>query len=168
MPDNAVCEPDQPTVNEQVEQLTSIFVDFRRVLGVGFKHAHQNGFSMTQFIVLGLVGNAQTAGEPCTISSMAVHLGIDPATVVRTVDSLEKRGLVERRRSREDRRQVFVEFTAEGRSARQQAHQQFVERIHAIFLEMSADGRASLMRGLEEFVRVGLGRHSERGLEKHD
>src|SRR5262252_8222620 len=99
MPDNAVGEPDQATANEQVERLTSIFVDFRRVLGVGFKHAHQNGFSMTQFIVLGLVGNAQTAGESCTISGMAAHLGIDPATVVRTVDSLEKRGLVERRRS---------------------------------------------------------------------
>jgi DNA-binding MarR family transcriptional regulator len=101
-------------------------------------------------------GNAQTAEEPCTISSMATHLGIDPATVVRTVDSLEKRGLVERRRSREDRRQVFVEFTAAGRAARQQAHRQFVERIHAIFLEMSADGQTSLMRGLQEFVQVGL------------
>jgi DNA-binding MarR family transcriptional regulator len=123
---------------------------------------------MTQFIALGLIGNAQTTAEPCTISSMAAHLGIDPATVVRTVDSLEKRGLVERRRSREDRRQVFVEFTAAGCSARLQAHQQFVERIHAIFLEMSADGRTSLTRGLEEFVRVGLGHDSERGLENHD
>jgi hypothetical protein len=64
MSDNAICEPDEPTVNEQVEQLTSIFVDFRRVLGVGFKHAHQNGFGMTQFIILGLIGNAQAAGEP--------------------------------------------------------------------------------------------------------
>jgi hypothetical protein len=33
---------------------------------------------------------------------------------------------------------------------------------------MSADGQTALMRGLEEFVHVGLGRHSERGLEKHD
>jgi DNA-binding MarR family transcriptional regulator len=135
---------------------------------VGFKHAHQNGFSMTQFIVLGMIGNAQTTGESRTISSIAAHLGIDPATVVRTVDSLENRGLVERRRSREDRRQVFVEFTAAGRTARQQAHQQFIDRIQAIFLEMSADGRASLIRGLEEFVDVGLRPQTERGLEKHD
>jgi DNA-binding MarR family transcriptional regulator len=168
MSDNAICEPDEPTVNEQVEQLTSIFVDFRRVLGVGFKHAHQNGFGMTQFIILGLIGNAQAAGEPCTISGMATHLGIDPATVVRTVDSLEKRGLVERRRGREHRRQVFVVFTAAGRSARLQAHQQFVERIHAILMEMSAGGRTSLMRGLEEFVRVGLRPDIERELENHD
>ncbi len=168
MPGSVVSENGQPPINEEAEQFTFLFLDLRRVLGAGFRHAHRQGFSMTQFIVLGLIGNAQTTGESCTISNIAAHLGIDPATVVRTVDSLENRGLVERRRSREDRRQVFVEFTAAGRAARQQAHQQFVERIHTIFLEMSADGQTSLMRGLEEFVQVGLQPHSEREVEKHD
>ena len=149
-------EQKQPTVNEQVEQFTATFSDLRKVLGVGFKHAHQHGLSTTQFIVLGLIGKAQTTGAPCTISSIAGNLDIDPATVVRTVDSLEKRGLVERRRSREDRRQVFVEFTDAGRYACQEAHQQFIDRIHAILLAMSEEGRSSLLRGLEEFVQVGL------------
>ena len=149
-------EQKQPTVNEQVEQFTATFSDLRKVLGVGFKHAHQHGFSTTQFIVLGLIGKAQITGEACTISSIAGQLDIDPATVVRTVDSLEKRGLVERRRSREDRRQVFVEFTDAGRAARQEAHQQFIGRIHTILLAMSEEGRSSLLRGLEEFVQVGL------------
>ena len=149
-------EQKQPTVNEQVEQFTATFSDLRKVLGVGFKHAHQHGFSTTQFIVLGLIGKAQITGEACTISSIAGQLDIDSATVVRTVDSLEKRGLVERRRSREDRRQVFVEFTDAGRTARQEAHQQFIGRIHTILLAMSEEGRSSLLRGLEEFVQVGL------------
>jgi DNA-binding MarR family transcriptional regulator len=157
-------EQEQPTVNEQVEQFTATFSDLRKVLGVGFKHAHQHGFSTTQFIVLGLIEKAQITGEACTISSIAGHLDIDPATVVRTVDSLEKRGLVERRRSREDRRQVFVEFTDAGRCARHEAHQQFIDRIHVILLAMSEEGRASLLKGLKEFVEVGLGTqevHSE-------
>jgi DNA-binding MarR family transcriptional regulator len=111
-----------------------------------------------------LIEKAQITGEACTISSIAGHLDIDPATVVRTVDSLEKRGLVERRRSREDRRQVFVEFTDAGRCARHEAHQQFIDRIHVILLAMSEEGRASLLKGLKEFVEVGLGTqevHSE-------
>jgi len=149
-------EQKQPTINEQVERFTAIFQDLRKVLGVGFKHAHQHGLSTTQFIVLGLIGKAQITEEPCTISSIAGDLDIDPATVVRTVDSLEKRGLVERRRSREDRRQVFVEFTDAGCAARQEAHQQFIGRIHTILLAMSEEGRSSLLRGLEEFVQVGL------------
>jgi DNA-binding MarR family transcriptional regulator len=105
-------------------------------------------------MVLGLVEKAQEA-EPCTISSLAGRLGIDPATVVRTVDSLEKRGLVERRRDKHDRRQVFVEFTPAGHAALMEAHQHFITRIRAIFLAMSPEGRASLLDGLEEFVRVG-------------
>ena len=160
-------EQNQPTIDEQVERFTAIFSDLRKVLGVGFKHAHQHGLSTTQFIVLGLIGKAQTTGEPCTISSIAGDLDSDPATVVRTVDSLEKRGLVERRRSREDRRQVFVEFTDAGCSARQEAHQQFIDRMHTILLAMSEEGRSSLLRGLEEFVEVGLSvqeLHSEREL----
>lgn len=146
----------QATVNEQVERFTAIFTDMRKVMGAGFKHAHQHGLSTTQFIVLGLIGKAQATGEPCTISGIAGDLDIDPATVVRTVDSLEKRGLVERRRSREDRRQVFVEFTDAGRAARQESYQQFISRIHTILLAMSEEGRASLLSGLEEFVQVGL------------
>ncbi|HXZ03386.1 MAG TPA: MarR family winged helix-turn-helix transcriptional regulator [Ktedonobacteraceae bacterium] len=146
----------QATINDQVERFTTIFTDLRKVMGAGFKHAHQHGFSTTQFMVLGLVERAQMIGEPCTITSIAGQLGIDPATVVRTVDSLENRGLVERRRSREDRRQVFVEFTDVGRAARQEAHQQFIDRIHTILLAMSEEGRSSLLSGLEEFVQVGL------------
>jgi DNA-binding MarR family transcriptional regulator len=156
MSETVFYEQKQPTINEQVERFTALFTDLRKVMGAGFKHAHQHGLSTTQFIVLGLIGKAQMSGESCTISSIAGDLDIDPATVVRTVDSLEKRGLVERRRSREDRRQVFVEFTDAGCAARQEAHQQFINRMHTILLAMSEEGRASLLSGLEEFVQVGL------------
>ncbi len=156
MTDTIIYDQEQRTINEQVERFTAIFTDLRKVTGAGFKHAHQHGLSTTQFIVLGLIGKAQSTGEACTISSIAGDLDIDPATVVRTVDSLEKRGLVERRRSHEDRRQVFVEFTDAGRAARQESHQQFINRIHTILLAMSEEGRSSLLRGLEEFVQVGL------------
>jgi DNA-binding MarR family transcriptional regulator len=108
-------------------------------------------------MVMGLLERCQTTdGEPCTISGIASRLGIDPTTVVRTVDSLEKRGLVERRRDRQDRRQVFVEFTDAGRTALLETHQQFIARVRAIFLNMSVDGRSSLLSGLEEYVQVGL------------
>ena len=141
-------------IDEQAERFIASFSDLRKVLGAGFKHAHQHGFSTTQFMVLGLLERAQET-DPCTIGSIAGKIGIDPATVVRTVDSLEKRGLVERRRDKRDRRQVFVEFTQAGHAALVEAHQQFITRIRAVFLAMSAEGRASLVNGLEEFVRVG-------------
>ncbi|HZU69863.1 MAG TPA: MarR family winged helix-turn-helix transcriptional regulator [Ktedonobacteraceae bacterium] len=154
MTDTIVTAQKQGVVDEEAERFITSFSDLRKVLGAGFKHAHQHGFSTTQYMVLGLVERAQE-NEPCTIGSIAGKLGIDPATVVRTVDSLEKRGLVERRRDKQDRRQVFVVFTETGRAALIEAHQHFIRRIRAIFLAMSAEGRAALLTGLEEFVRVG-------------
>ena len=149
-------EQKQSLLNEQIERFFVIFSDLRKVMGVGFKHAHQHGFGMSQFMILGLIDKAQINGETCTISSIAGLLGIDPATAVRTVDSLEKRGLVERRRNRQDRRQVFVEFTDAGRAALLETHQQFIARVRAIFLAMTTEGRTSLLSGLEEFIQVGL------------
>src|SRR5260370_8857371 len=122
-------EHDQSTVNEPVERFSATFSDLRKVMGAGFKHAQQHGFGMSQFMILGLIDKAQINGETCTISSIAGLLGIDPATAVRTVDSLEKRGLVERRRNRQDRRQVFLEFTVAGRSSPLESHHQFINRI---------------------------------------
>jgi DNA-binding MarR family transcriptional regulator len=150
-------EQKQLLLNEQIERFLAIFSDLRKVMGAGFKHAHQQGFSTTQFMVMGLLERCQaTEGEPCTISGIASRLGIDPTTVVRTVDSLEKRGLVGRRRDRQDRRQVFVEFTDAGRTALLETHQQFIAQLRAIFLNMSANGRSSLLSGLEELIQVGL------------
>jgi MarR family transcriptional regulator, organic hydroperoxide resistance regulator len=145
----------QVMVDEQAERFIAIFSDLRKVLGAGFKHAHQQGFSTTQFMVLGLVERS-CEGEPYTISSIATKLGLDPATVVRTIDSLEKRGLVERRRDKQDRRKVFILFTGSGRASLIEAHQQFITRIRAVFQSMSAEGRSSLLSGLDEFVQVGL------------
>ena len=147
-------EQPQTTLDIQVERFVATFSDLRRVMGAGFKRAHQQGFSATQFMVLGLIEQSQE-DEPLTISWIAERLGIDPATVVRTVDSLEERGLVHRRRGQQDRRQVFVEFTEAGRQVRQELKQRFKMRIRAIFAAMSDEGRASLLRGLEEFVCVG-------------
>src|SRR5437588_7668187 len=154
MTDTIVTSQKQTIVDEQAARFIASFSDRRKALGAGFKHAHQQGFSTTQFMVLGLLSRCQEIG-PCTIGAIAAKIGIDPATVVRTVDSLEKRGLVERCRDKQDRRQVFVFYTETGRAALMEAHQQFITRIRAIFLAMSAEGRASLLNGLEEFVQVG-------------
>lgn len=46
---------------------------------------------------------------------LGARLGIDPSSMVARMDVLEKRGLIERRRSPEDRRAYEIALTAEGR-----------------------------------------------------
>ncbi len=155
MTETTFSSQEQTVVDEQAERFIAIFSDLRKVLGAGFKHAHQHGFSTTQFMVLGLLVEKSRESELCTVSTIAVKMGLDPATVVRTVDSLEKRGFVERQRDKQDRRQVFINFTEAGHQSLMEAHQLFIARIRAVFQAMSAEGRASLLSGLDELVQVG-------------
>ncbi len=142
-------------LGSQAEEFLEVWFQVRQqVQGLNFNRAHQHGVSTTQFMVLGFIGEA-TAEEPCTISWLANRLSIDPATAVRTVDSLEKRGLVARRRDKKDRRVVFVEFTEEGRQTQASLHQNFKSRLISIFSAMTQEGRVALLKGLGEFVTVG-------------
>ncbi|MGV8120779.1 MAG: MarR family winged helix-turn-helix transcriptional regulator [Candidatus Xenobiia bacterium LiM19] len=52
---------------------------------------------------------------PVKMKDLAMMLSAPPSTVTYIADSLEKRGLLERKRENADRRVVTVEFTAEGR-----------------------------------------------------
>ena len=53
--------------------------------------------------------------EPCTMSELADYSAVDRTTLTRTVDQLVDGGLVERATPREDRRQVVLTLTHEGR-----------------------------------------------------
>src|SRR5260221_5887718 len=76
MADTKVASQNHAVVNEQAERFIASFSDLRKVLGAGFKHAHQQGFSTTQFMILGLVERTRE-GEPYTISSIAGKLGLE-------------------------------------------------------------------------------------------
>lgn len=54
-------------------------------------------------------------GGPLPLSRLAEVEQVTPPAITKTVDALQTRGLVRRRRSRKDRRVVFVEATTAGR-----------------------------------------------------
>lgn len=53
--------------------------------------------------------------DGATVASLARDLCIDPGAMTRSLDRLEKKGLIERQRSLEDRRVVKLTLTSEGR-----------------------------------------------------
>jgi len=63
------------------------------------------------------------AEYPLSQLEAAGRLGVDRTTMMTLVDVLENKGLVERRRSREDRRRNIVELTTTGRDVLRQAEQ---------------------------------------------
>jgi DNA-binding MarR family transcriptional regulator len=61
------------------------------------------------------------AFAPCTMSLVASHIPLDRTTISRTIDHLVRAGWVARTKASEDRRQVFVDLTAEGAELFRQA-----------------------------------------------
>lgn len=144
----------QFSLEEQVEQFLTVWFAVRQLVqSLNFNRFHREGMSATQFMLMQLLDNTRTQ-EPRSIGWLANQMNLDPATVVRTVDSLEKRGLVQRRRDKADRRLVFIEFTEQGRTTQHTMHLTFKSRLIDIFAAMSAEKRTALLEGLSEFITV--------------
>ncbi|HEX9334297.1 MAG TPA: MarR family transcriptional regulator [Pseudonocardiaceae bacterium] len=115
-------------------------------LGYLLKHAQLRLFELTtaalepfgldgrQLAVLVVLGS----GEPASQQEAARRLGIDRTTMVAFVDTLERKGFVQRRPHAQDRRKNVVELTKTGRDtlrraskASDAAEQQFLAPLSA-------------------------------------
>ena len=82
------------------------------------------------------------------MSTVAKALGVTMGTLTISVNSLVKKGFVERSRSEEDRRVVLISLTAEGKKAFLY-HQQFHEdMIQSIVGQLDADEKKVLQKSL--------------------
>lgn len=70
----------------------------------------QMGITYPQYLVLNVLGQGTT-----TVGAIAERLSLESSTVTPPLKRLEQAGLVERRRSSEDERQVHVSLTEIGR-----------------------------------------------------
>lgn len=72
-----------------------------------------HGLSFARFELIRLLAFSKSGMLPMGV--IGDRLQVHPASVTSAVDRLERDGLVQRQRSREDRRRVLVAITAEGR-----------------------------------------------------
>ncbi len=96
------------------DAISEIIDNLRRVFQVvneqSKKAEHHTGLTGPQLWAIKTIAQ----GAPIMVSEIAARMHLHPATVVGILDRLETRGLVQRVRSKEDRRVVRVELTASG------------------------------------------------------
>lgn len=94
------------------------------------------------------------SGSPKNMTAVAKSLGVTTGTLTISVNSLVKKGFVDRVRSEEDRRVVLVSLSARGKRAFKH-HQRFHEEmIDAVVDKLSEEEKAALgkaLRNLNEF-----------------
>ena len=92
----------------------------------------QYGLTLPQLATLRAVGGLQ----PVTISEVAKHIHLSPATINGIFNRLEQRNLISRHRSGKDRRAVMVSLTESGtetlRSAPSLLQEQFIDSLHRL------------------------------------
>jgi DNA-binding MarR family transcriptional regulator len=91
---------------------------------------------------------------PLTLKALSQAIDLSPSTTVGVVDRLAAKGLVARRRSATDRRQVRVSATAAGETAAQQAPSPLQNRLVEGLRALPEQERVVLAQSLERIVAL--------------
>ncbi|MGH3098571.1 MAG: MarR family winged helix-turn-helix transcriptional regulator [Streptosporangiales bacterium] len=105
-------------------------------------------------------------GGPMTAGQLTVATGLRPAATTALIDRLEARGLVQRVRSENDRRQVLVEMTSEGHARTWEAYGALVEEGQSL-LQKFTIAELDQMRDHLDAIRELTDRHRERITKPH-
>ena len=91
---------------------------------------------------------------PSTVSHIASAVGLQSNGMSILLDRLSNRGLVTRRRSRQDRRVVVVSLTLAGRDQAEKLHGEVEDQIEQLLSAFSESERLSLLSMLERLAPV--------------
>jgi len=107
-----------------------------------------HGLSVTQCYAL----DALAEGGELPVTALARRLFLAVSTVTRTLDQLERRGLVLRRRGRGDRRVVRVTITPKGKALLARIQADLVATQRALLAPLSPAEREAVLRTLAGLV----------------
>ena len=116
----------------------------RLFLREGDAAARSAGLEPQQYLLL-LAIRGLPSGSDAKIQALADSLLIKHHSAVELVDRLEKRGLVRRTRSRDDRRQVLVSLLPKGQRVLERVVQQRIGEVRA--------GGNQLVRAIDALLR---------------
>src|SRR5437588_3025420 len=130
---------------EQIaDRIIALYTTISRWGARDFKRSQApGGLTSTQFAILALI---ERFGSLNT-SHLADRLELTVPTVVRAVDALERKGLVLRRRSADDHREVVLLVTPSGNDVRREMEQMRRERIVTLLSAMSEEEISGLLLG---------------------
>ena len=98
--------------------------------------------SVAQLTVLRLMAES----GPMRMSDVAREVGLSASSVTGLFDRLEAEGFIERRRSREDRREVTVLLTAQAHHMLEEANARIVREVERLFAPLTDEDLETITR----------------------
>jgi len=132
--------------NKQIEQQMTVLL--RRVQRIHISTS--SGEMDLERSAYGIMARLADDG-PQRLGELASGFGLDPSTITRQVQSLERAGLASRQTDPADRRASILELTTEGRESlsRTRAHRR--QRLHAVLSDWTDPDRQEFGRLLAKF-----------------
>ena len=134
------------TFNDVLVRLFNEIMDIeeRAIITEEFKDITNNDMHVIQAIGL---------GEPKNMSTIAKLLSVTVGTLTIAMNSLVKKGYVNRERGKEDRRVVYISLSDKGRRAYQHHEEFHRQMIDAILKDLTQDETESLVKALAKLDR---------------
>jgi DNA-binding MarR family transcriptional regulator len=98
-----------------------------------------------------------TSSGPISQQKLSRRLGMDPATMVDVIDSLEESGQIARVRNPRDRREYSLQLTAKGKRAYMRAQQAVAEAEDEALGDLNSGDRQQLVKLLRRIAGSGAG-----------
>jgi DNA-binding MarR family transcriptional regulator len=133
----------KPNTAEIARRTLDIIPLVMRVMSAQMRHAPQQGLTSNNTPLLGVLKM-----RAFTLSELAERMSVSAPTMSNTITTLEERGWVQRRRSDEDRRVVWIEITDEGRAALDAMQSEVQMRIAHLLEGLSEEESVMLLNGL--------------------
>ena len=136
---------------DEVQRFLDAWLAVRQIVqAANFNRFQRAGLSATQFMTLNVLPGP---GGAMTLSELAKRLNLSPATLNKTLASLESRGLVQRTRRASDARMLDLQVTAQGTELQNAASAEFHAFMSHLFGKLEPGLRQHLLDGLEALVR---------------
>ena len=139
-------------VDDEVDVVDGVLVASRALVGVAARSlaATEDTVTLVQYRALVLLG---ARGE-MTVGNLALALDVHQSTATRLCDRLVSKGLVLRRASSENRREVFVALSPSGQGLLRSVTRRRRREIVSILDRLDADQQARLLDAFVTFAEV--------------
>jgi DNA-binding MarR family transcriptional regulator len=137
------------TVEDEDDVLLSTL---RLAMGISVRAADEVGDDVSTVQLRALT--VLSAEPHCNLGTLAEHMAVALSTASRLVERLVAAGLVDRRTSEANRREVALSLTEHGRRTLERYDAIRLEALHARLAALPPDDRAAVLRGMRLLVAV--------------
>lgn len=135
-------KPEGDSTTKEIRRFNRFYT---RQLGFLDEHILQSQFSLTQGRIIYELANT----ENCTAARLKKELGLDAGQLSRMLRDFESRGLVAKKRDKDDGRQAFLSLTSKGKKEYDSLNSATDRQIFSLIADLTSDQQKQLVNAME-------------------